>query len=242
MLRVLMAGCSLDDVTTLSLILKVRWHELEVIHHRELSQAREALRAENPDVVFICFDCNAPESLEFIGALRATMRSAFVLLYRELDALDRIKAFELGADECMPLSWQPMEILARLNAILRRTMPESSCDIVCGRVRLDTGTHEVSVSGNRVDVSPREFNILSVLARRPDHPVSHDELLTAAWGPEYRGESELLRKSIFRLRRKLKRHSPDSRPLIVNTRGNGYALAATNGPALAATGAMAFHV
>ncbi len=136
MLRMVMAGCSSDDVTTLSLILKVRWPDLEVINHRELPGAREALRAENPHVVFICFDCNERESLEFIGTLRSTTRAAFVLLYRELDPLDRIKAFELGADECMPLSWQPMEILARLNAILRRTVSESHCSIVCGRCGL----------------------------------------------------------------------------------------------------------
>ncbi|GEM_PF-7113930 len=242
MLRMVMAGCSSDDVTTLSLILKVRWPDLEVINHRELPGAREALRAENPHVVFICFDCNERESLEFIGTLRSTTRAAFVLLYRELDPLDRIKAFELGADECMPLSWQPMEILARLNAILRRTVSESHCSIVCGRVRINSDRQEVTVSGNRVEVSSKEFKILSILAGSSDHPVSHDELLRAAWGPEYKGESELLRKAIFRLRRKLERHSPDSRPLIVNTRGNGYALAAGNGAARSDTQAMAFHV
>jgi two-component system, OmpR family, response regulator ResD len=203
-----------------------RWPFVDVIHCIAFDEALATLPVVQPHAVFILADCDSAQWLDFVVKTRQVTQAALVVLHDEVDPVERIEAFEFGADECIEAGAPRMEILARVSAILRRTMHPEGLSQSCGCIDIDNGTMEVLVDHKPVDLSPREFQILSMLADNPNVPVRSVELLRCAWGPAFEGESDLLRKSIYRLRRKLGACSSDGRPLIVNTRGTGYTLSA----------------
>lgn len=234
MLRAVVAGGSPDLIQTLSVVLGVRWPSPEIIHREDPASAFESVTATSPDVIFVCPSHGMRPCLDFIARVRSASRCAIVLLADGVDAIDRVSAFEMGADDCIEPSATPMELIARLNALLRRTRRVLDAPRVCGRVRIDPASGTASVEDRAVMLSPREFRLLQVLSERPDVPVGHAELLAAVWGPEYVTDTDLLRKTIFRLRAKLELHAGCDGPLIVNARGTGYALrdGATPAPVL----------
>lgn len=241
MIRVVVAGGSSAVIQTLSVVLGVRWPSPEILHHEDLESAVAAVTAVAPDAVFVCPMDEIRPSLDFIARVRSISRSGIILYADGVDAIDRVNAFEMGADDCVEASASPMELIARLNALLRRTRRVLDAPRVCGPVRIDMTSNTATVENRPVALSPREFRLLKVLSERPDVPVGHAELLTAVWGPEYVTDTDLLRKTVFRLRSKLEQHSIDDHPLIVNARGTGYALrdgskqlAATREPVLSA--------
>lgn len=223
-LLVTVVGGSSREAEVLARILRVRWHEMQIIHLPEFDSALTRLSSIDPDLIFVHAAGESPAWPEFLSELRKSTRTALVVLHRKSNSLDRIEAFEVGADECITTATPPMEILARIGAVLRRTPHSAERLCVVGTLAIDVEAMKVSVGEKHVNLSPREFQILVMLAQRPNIPVQSDELLGRAWGPAYIGESDLLRKSIFRLRRKLETRSMDGQPAISNVRGIGYVL------------------
>jgi DNA-binding response OmpR family regulator len=217
-LVVVVAGGSPDRGDALALILRVRWPVVDVIHCAAFDEALATLPVVQPHAVFILAGCDSAQWLDFVVKARQVTKAALMVLHGEIDPVERIEAFEFGADECIEAGAAPMEILARVGAILRRTMHPEGLAQSCGGIDIDSSTMEVLVDDKPVGLSPREFQILSILAGQPNVPVRSDELLRRAWGPEFEGESDLLRK--------LEACSSDGRPLILNARGTGYTLTA----------------
>jgi DNA-binding response OmpR family regulator len=221
-LRALLAGGSADTCETLRLTLRVRWPDLDLVHKFGADEALEVLTTQNPHILLACPDGTLPQWPDFIAQVRATSDVPLVLLSEDSSPMDRIRAFELGADDWLPSGCLPMEFIAKLNAILRRRNGFSGDCWTCGRLKIHL-RHHVEVGGRPVRLSPREYRILCHLAEHSESPVSPDELLRCAWGHGYDGDFQLLRKSIRRLRQKLADEPPE---LILNERGTGYLLAA----------------
>lgn len=138
-----------------------------------------------------------------------------------------IKGLNLGADDYLVKPVTADELGARVRALLRRVSRSqnhtSSREPILTHANLviDLDKYEVTVDGNRVDLSPIEFKLLSVLAKYKGRVLPHEFLLTEVWGPEYVGEIDYLRLYISYLRRKLEK-DPSNPDLIQNEWGVGY--------------------
>jgi len=121
------------------------------------------------------------------------------------------------------------ELLARIRAVVRRAQGDNSATtppmLKVGKLTLDTSRHEVLRSGQQVVLTPTEFQLLRCLMVNQDRVVSHDALLSYAWGTNFDGETEMLKVHIRHLREKLE-HDPSAPELIVTVRGVGYRLVA----------------
>ncbi|MBI1879153.1 MAG: response regulator transcription factor [Chloroflexi bacterium] len=141
-----------------------------------------------------------------------------------------VKGLNLGADDYIIKPVTAEELSARVRALLRRvtrsTPPASSGNgrgpiFTYENLVIDFDKHEVTVEGKRVDLSPTEFRLLSVLVRHKGRMLPHEFLLTEVWGPEYVGEIDYLRLYISYLRRKIEK-DPTKPTLIHNEWGVGY--------------------
>ncbi len=142
-----------------------------------------------------------------------------------------VKGLNLGADDYIIKPVTAEELSARVRALLRRVTRSSGPANNVGNGRgpiftyenlvIDFDKHEVTVDGNRVDLSPTEFRLLSVLVRHKGRMLPHEFLLTEVWGPEYVGEIDYLRLYISYLRRKVEK-DPAKPSLIHNEWGVGY--------------------
>jgi DNA-binding response OmpR family regulator len=179
---------------------------------------------ETIDVVIVSPVGDLEAWLQFIAEIRTSLSGALVFVPQESGAADCVRAFDAGADDCVAEGRLDIDFVSRIQAILRRTCVDRRICRHCGPVRIDTALHTVRVSDQRVHVTQREYRILELLASQPYVPVSRDELLLHACGPEYDGDWDLLRKCVFRLRRKLEPFVAEGRSLIVNERGAGYLL------------------
>jgi len=142
----------------------------------------------------------------------------------------KIKAFDLGADDYVEMPFSMEEFLARVRSSLRRWKVQKSDQrpsknvIVCNDLYIDGDSHQVSLSGEEVHLTPTEFRLLHYLAQNQGKVISHRSILQAVWGPEYGNEREYLRVFISQLRRKIE--VDPLRPIYVLTEpGVGYRFA-----------------
>jgi two-component system KDP operon response regulator KdpE len=155
------------------------------------------------------------------------MLPVIVLTARGLEH-DKIRGLELGADDYMTKPFSPRELVLRIQTVLRRSAPPDRRPglIERGDLRIDLAARQVHRGGAEVRLTPTEFNLLVELANRAGQAISHEDLLTSVWGPEYRTEGHYLKVYIGRLRDKIET-DPASPRVIQTVRGVGYRLALT---------------
>ena len=138
-----------------------------------------------------------------------------------------IKGLNLGADDYLVKPVTAQELAARIRALLRRVSRTNGNGqkkqpiLTQDNLVIDLNKYEVTLDGERVDLSPTEFRLLAVLAKYKGRVLPHEFLLTEVWGAEYSGEIDYLRLYISYLRRKLER-DPSNPTLIHNEWGIGY--------------------
>lgn len=140
----------------------------------------------------------------------------------ETDAVDRVRAFDRGADDVVERPFHYEELLARIRAVLRRRQPSQPERTEAGELVVDRRTRRVTVRGELVDVAGREFELAACLASDPHRVFTKDELLRDVWGFRSRGRTRTLDSHASRLRRKLCREPGDH--FVVNVWGVGYRL------------------
>ncbi len=191
--------------------------------------ALERWEARRPDLVLL--DLGLPD-MEGIHVLRRVRREAatpVVILSARGEEAQKIEALEGGADDYMTKPFAVGELNARLRAVLRRAGGAPAGAAVDGTLQagplvLDTIAHEVRVGATRVDLTPREFEILRVLLAHQGRLVTRGRLLRAVWGEAYQGEHHYLHVHVSQLRRRLATADAAGqlRDLIVAEPGVGY--------------------
>jgi two-component system KDP operon response regulator KdpE len=186
-----------------------------------------AWEAARPDVVLL--DLGLPD-FDGTAIIRRVRRDAttpiLILSARHLEA-DRIRALDLGADDYVTKPFGVGELMARIRALLRRSAgPGASGEgrIEVGPLVLDVPSHQVTVGGAPVELTPREFEVLKVLMTHAGRLVTHGRLLRAVWGTAYSDEPHYGHVYVSQIRRKLAAVDPTgaARGLIVAEPGVGY--------------------
>lgn len=155
--------------------------------------------------------------------LRRRERWAPVLmLTARTDVGDRIRGLDGGADDYLVKPFDFGELLARLRVLVRRGPSANSRILRIGDLHIDSTTRLVSRGGHQVELTAREFDVLSVLARNPGRPVTRAELLAEVWQEGYPGSPNIVDVYVGYLRKKLER--PRGRRLIRTVRGKGFLL------------------
>ena len=136
---------------------------------------------------------------------------------------DRVEGFELGVDDYLVKPFAMAELLARINAIVRRTGAKPAASLTWGALSLDLTSRRVSEGARQIDLTPTEFTLLELLMRHQGQVVTRKMMCEHVWGFEWDGPTNVIEVHVNRLRKKLDRSRDES--VIRTIRGRGYALA-----------------
>jgi DNA-binding response OmpR family regulator len=214
-----------DDLTRESLRYRLEQDGFQVAVAPSGSVALTSAAQQHPDLVVLDIGLPDKDGLSVCRALQRDHHSLPVIfLTGRSSEVDKISGMALG-DDYVTKPFSLNELEARIGMVLRRSRqspPESTGSTYdLGGIRLDTASHQVSVSGQYVELSPKEFDLLRLLMSRPGEALSANEILSAVWGPEYTGAHELVYVHISWLRQKLC-IDPHNPKLIHTVRGVGY--------------------
>jgi DNA-binding response OmpR family regulator len=189
----------------------------DVLGAAACGEALELAERARPDLVLLG-DTSALE------ACRAWSREVPLIVIGdpEADAVDRVRAFERGADDFLGRPFLYDELLARIRAVLRRTAPLSPSRVRVGEIEIDRPTRRVTVGEERVDLPAKEYELLLKLASEPSRVFTKEELLREVWGFRSLGRTRTLDSHASRLRRKL--NAAGEGPFVLNVWGVGYRL------------------
>jgi two-component system KDP operon response regulator KdpE len=185
---------------------------LEVRGYKVLtaSNGLEALAIlQNENLQLVIMDVMMPhmDGLETTRRIRQDSHVPIIILTAMGEEADKVRAFDLGADDYLTKPFGIGELLGRVKAVLRRAdwsepdAPEER--IVRGDIEVDLGRHKVHVRGEEIDITPTEFNLLVYLMKNAGKALNHRAILQHVWGNEYGDEAEYLRVYIGKLRHKI---------------------------------------
>jgi DNA-binding response OmpR family regulator len=192
---------------------------------RDGAAAIVAFEAETPDLVLLDLSLPRLNGWQVIERMRATSLVPILLVTARDAEQDKIRGLGAGADDYVtkPLSFP--ELMARIEAVLRRTAARTAA-VTGEEVRhpglvIDGRAHRVVAEGHEIHLTRTEYRLLRHLAERPESVVGHADLLTAVWGAGYRDDLHLLRVTMRNLRAKLAEATP-TRHFIATSYGVGY--------------------
>jgi two-component system KDP operon response regulator KdpE len=189
--------------------------------------ALELVLLEKPDLVLL--DILLPRGMdgyEVCRRLREFSDVPVIMLTAKAQDSDLLHGFEVGADDYLTKPFNAKELLARVNAVLRRSRPAEerlSGLVTCGAIEINLAQRTAKVDGQPVALTRTEYALLRQLALNLNRVLLHQELLTAVWGPEYRDDVDYLRAYVRYLRRKLEA-DPSAPRYLVTVPGMGYML------------------
>src|SRR5207237_4195218 len=201
----------------------------------EASDGDEALAmiyTDRPDLVVLDLALPRRDGFSVLEQVRQkTDLPIIVLTARGLEE-DKIKGLQLGADDYLTKPFSPGELVARIESVLRRSVPRErkSGVVETHDLVLDLAARRVRRGGKDIHFTPTEFNLLAELATHPGEALTHETLLTRVWGTEYRYETQYLKVYVGRLREKIE-PDPNAPRLIQTVRGVGYRFAEAEAPA-----------
>jgi DNA-binding response OmpR family regulator len=179
----------------------------------------EALRRSDPDVVLLDLGLPDGDGVQVCRQLRQRSAAAIIVVTAYGEESDRVTALDAGADDYLVKPFGLSELMARIRAVLRRIRPEGADVLQHGPLTLDLRTHKVTVAGQDVALTPKEFDILECLAADPGRVRGRQEILEAVWDSNWYGPTKVLDVHVAALRRKLGRPG-----LIENVYGRGFRL------------------
>lgn len=181
----------------------------------------------DPDLVVLDVMLPGLDGLDVCKRIREVSTRPIIMLTAKGADEDKVRGLRLGADDYVTKPFSADELLARVEAVLRRSQsafPQGAA-LVAGDLRIDYLAKQVTLRGQPVRLSPTEYRLLCCLVASPGIVLARDELLEKVWGAAYRGEREMLRVTLWRLRQKLE--DDPSRPRYILTRpGMGYLFSA----------------
>ena len=207
----------------------------DVVQAADGVAAVEAFEAAGPSgggaIDLVLLDLMLPRlsGIEVCRRIRRTSTVPVIMLTARDSEADTVVGLRIGADDYVTKPYSYRELLARVNAVLRRSRGEEQEPaepvLEVGRVRMDVGRHEVAVDGEAVAMPPREFELLELFMRNPGRALARGEIIDRVWGADYVGDTKTLDVHVKRIRAKIE-VEPGEPKLLITVRGVGYKLAA----------------
>lgn len=190
------------------------------------ADGREALQAvctQRPDVIVLDWMLPELSGLDVLQALRADRNETPILMLTARDAIeDRVEGLEQGADDYLIKPFAPAELVARVNALLRRSGASAREAFSFADLELDPISREGRRGGRPFTLSPTEFTLLRLLMRHPRQVLERGQILSNVWGPDFSGDDNIIEVYISYLRKKTE---DGGEPRLIQTiRGVGYVL------------------
>lgn len=190
------------------------------------ADATQRIAAESPDIVILDLGLPDGDGKDVIRSVRGWSDLPIIVLSAREREAEKIEALDLGADDFINKPFGVGELLARMRTALRHRM-ERAAEIpilAIEDIEIDSVRHRVARGGEEIKLTPKEFELLSFLARHAGKVLTHRQILTAVWGPAHTGDTQYLRVYIGQLRQKIE-HQPDDPRIIVTEPGIGYRVA-----------------
>ena len=217
-----------DDPATaeaVGLAFELRWPASEIVTTASGAAAINLVEEVAPDLVVLDLGLPDIDGLKVLPQIRAFSSVPVVILTARDDRTSIVKGLELGADDYIVKPFEPLELLSRAKAILRRTsMPQLAVSegvVETTSLFIDVGAHQATVKGEPVSLTPTEWKLLTYLVRNEGRLISQQVLADRLWGEDGLGDPATVRRYISRLREKLGDNSQDPR-IILTEHGGGY--------------------
>ncbi|WYP28211.1 response regulator transcription factor [Alkalihalobacillus sp. FSL W8-0930] len=221
-----------DDEERIRRLLRM-YLERENYSIEEATNGQKALEmALETEYDLILLDVMMPEmdGVEMCQELRKTKATPVMMLTAKGEEGNRVQGFEVGADDYIVKPFSPREVVLRVKALLRRssttkflqTDVQTKDLLVFNQLTIDNDAHRVSVDGQDIGLTPKEYELLYYLAQSPDKVFSREQLLKDVWNYEFFGDLRTVDTHVKRLREKLNRVSEETASMIATVWGVGY--------------------
>ncbi len=212
-------------IEVVSLCFQLRWSGTTVVSASNGRQGIELVETESPEVVILDIGLPDIDGYQVLKEIRRFSDVPVLMLTVRGDDTDVARGLELGADDYITKPFSHIELIARVQAVLRRAQGIAVTDderpFAAGKLSVDFARNEVLINGESVKLTSTERKLLYYLIRNEGRILSHESLLTKVWGDTYVDARDLLRVHIQHLRQKLE-DSAESPSIIVTEHGIGY--------------------
>lgn len=222
-----------DDLMRRSLALSIEQAGYKASNAANAEDALLLARRDLPDLVLLDIGLPGMDGLDAIHHFKDEIGIPVIFLTARRRNLDEVLGLELGADDYITKPFDIDVLLAHIKAVLRRAeglQPklDEITPLVVGDLAIDPGAHTVTISGQPIDLRPREFDLLHTLALQPGKVVPVEDILASVWGAEFIGEPQVVYVQIRWLRKKIE-DDPDDPRRILTVHGIGYKLVSQGG-------------
>jgi DNA-binding response OmpR family regulator len=227
-MKILIVDDDRDLLEAVGLGMQLQWQSAEVVTAEDGEQGLDVFFEQTPDVVLLDVGLPRLDGFEVLRRIREVSDTPVLMLTARGEELDKVRGLEIGADDYVTKPFSPLELLARIKAVLRRAeLPppvRATPSLVTGDLAINFDSHEVTKRGVVVPLTALEYRLLYHLVRNAGHVLPREALLARVWGDEYRDQSDYLKVYISRLRGKLE-DDPDHPRYILTERRLGYRFA-----------------
>jgi two-component system response regulator MprA len=214
-----------DDQKLLKMLQRTMVYEgLTVVTASNGQEALEQVDACQPEIIVLDWMMPKMDGLEVVQRLRAENNQTHILMLTARDALEnRVEGLESGADDYLVKPFSPVELVARIHAMLRRVEAKpTSQPATFENLSLDPLCHEARLGETELDLTPTEFELLHYFMRHPRQVLERAQILNSVWGYDFGGDDNVLEVYVGYLRKKLE---ADGHARLIHTvRGIGYVL------------------
>ena len=224
-MKVVVIDDSPEIIEVVSLCFQLRWSGAELISASTGTEGLELVESEAPDIVILDIGLPDMEGFEVLREIRRFSQVPVIMLTVRKEDTDVARGLEMGADDYISKPFSHIELVARVQAVLRRIQgtPVTSEErpFISGKISVDFARNDVTVNDKPVKLTTTESKLLHLLIRNEGRLVTHESLLTRIWGENYSDARDLLRVHIQHLRQKLG-DSVETPTIIVTEHGMGY--------------------
>lgn len=217
-----------DDEAAILRFLKpaLEANDYEMTSAGTVAEALKRIAAESPDVVLLDLGLPDGDGKDVIKRAREWSDVPIIVLSARERETEKIEALDLGADDYVNKPFNVGELMARMRTALRHRMQRKAEIplLKVGGIEVDSVRHRATRAGTEIKLTPKEFELLSFLARHAGRVVTHKQILAAVWGPAHTEDTQYLRVYVGQLRQKVEEH-PDDPRFILTEPGIGYRIA-----------------
>lgn len=212
-----------DDDSALAemLTMVLEGHGFEVVHAVDGNDAIDQFEETDPDLILLDVMLPFMSGIQVCEKIRESSGVPIIMLTARTDTDDIVRGLEAGADDYVVKPFNPAELTARIRARLRDTNDEEPEVLQVADLTIDVSAHEVKRGGEPIQLTPLEFDLLVVLARKPQQVHSRELLLEKVWGYQYKADTRLVNVHVQRLRAKVE-IDPENPQVVLTVRGVGY--------------------